>query len=669
MEKLYYGVAYYDEYMPHERLEKDVAMMREAGINVVRIAESTWSTLEPQSGVFDFTHIDRVLAAMHAAGISVIVGTPTYAVPTWLVKAHPEVLATTPAGPNKYGPRQNMDITSPAYLFHAERVIRKLMAHVCQHPAVIGYQADNETKHYDTSGPNVQHRFVKYMKDRFSSLDALNHRLGLDYWSNRINAWEDFPSVDATINASLRGEFATFQRKLVTDFLAWQVALIKAYKQPDQFVTHNFDFEWKGFSHGIQTRVNHFDAAAAFDIAGCDIYHPSQDELTGAEIAFGGDLTRSMKRANYLVLETEAQGFASWVPYPGQLRLQAFSHLASGADMVAYWHWHSLHNAIETYWKGLLSHDFEPNPTYLEAKTVGRDFARFGGALAGLRKENRVAMLFSNEAQTAFDAFPMSFESGGPKYNDVLRRMYDALYRMNVGCDFVDPSSDNLEAYRLLVVPPLYAASDALLERLNRFTAQGGHIVYAFRSGFSDECVKVRAVRQPGIIGTACGVGYSQFVAAKGTKLKDDPFGVGDAENGLTAWLELLTPAGCDVLARYDHPYWGEYAAATRQRYGEGIATYIGCFPGERVMEKILEQAIELARLRDADQDLRFPLIVRKGINRKGQTVRYYFNYAMEPAEVIYPHGSGVELLADVPVRTGETLALEPWGVRIVVEG
>ena len=101
MEKLYYGVAYYDEYMPHERLEKDVAMMRDAGINVVRIAESTWSTLEPQSGVFDFTHIDRVLAAMHAAGIAVIVGTPTYAVPTWLVKAHPEVLATTAACPYK----------------------------------------------------------------------------------------------------------------------------------------------------------------------------------------------------------------------------------------------------------------------------------------------------------------------------------------------------------------------------------------------------------------------------------------------------------------------------------------------------------------------------------------------------------------------------------------
>jgi beta-galactosidase len=81
---------------------------------------------------------------------------------------------------------------------------------------------------------------------------------------------------------------------------------------------------------------------------------------------------------NYFVLETEAQGFPQWTPYPNQLRLQAFSHLASGANMVEYWHWHSIHNSAETYWKGLLSHDFQPNPTYNEAITIGQDFQRVG---------------------------------------------------------------------------------------------------------------------------------------------------------------------------------------------------------------------------------------------------------------------------------------------------
>src|ERR1700710_2019306 len=169
MDKLLYGVAYYDEYMPYDRLDKDVAMMKAAGINVVRIAESTWSTEEPQEGVYDFGHIDRVLNAMHKAGISVIVGTPTYAVPTWLVKKYPDVLATTSRGQNQYGARQNMDITNEHFRFYAEQVIRKILEHVKDHPAIIGYQVDNETKSYNTSGPNVQRQFVQYMKGKYKS--------------------------------------------------------------------------------------------------------------------------------------------------------------------------------------------------------------------------------------------------------------------------------------------------------------------------------------------------------------------------------------------------------------------------------------------------------------------------------------------------------------------
>ena len=110
-----FGAAYYDEYAPTDRLDEDVRMMKATGINVVRIAESTWGTLEPKRGVFDFSHVDRVLDAMDKAGINVIVGTPTYAIPTWLAREHPDVLVITPKGPAEYGRRQNMDITNPNF--------------------------------------------------------------------------------------------------------------------------------------------------------------------------------------------------------------------------------------------------------------------------------------------------------------------------------------------------------------------------------------------------------------------------------------------------------------------------------------------------------------------------------------------------------------------------
>lgn len=668
IDKVLFGVAYYDEYMPYERLDKDIKMMKEAGINVVRIAESTWSTVEPQDNVYDFTHIDRVLNAMHKAGISVIIGTPTYAIPAWLAKKYPDVLAETSNGQNKYGARQNMDIANEHFRFHAERIIRKILEHVKDHPAIIGYQIDNETKSYHISGPNVQALFVKYMKEKFVTLENINKTFGLDYWSNRINSWEEFPSMQGTINASLVAEFAKFQRKLVTDYLAWQAAIVREYKNNNQFITQNFDLDWRGYSYGVQPDVDHFAASKSIDIAGIDIYHPTQDQLTGTEISLGGDIARSMKQGkNYFVIETEAQGFAQWVPYPEQLRLQAFSHLASGANMVSYWHWHSIHNSAETYWKGLLSHDFEPNPTFNEAKTIGKDLEKIGDHLVNLKKKNKVAILFSNEALTAFETF--GFGWGNPvKYNDILRSYYDALYKMNVGVDFVDPTSKNLEDYSLLVVPLLYAAPDSLLVRLNRYVKNGGHIVYTYKSGFTDQNVKVHTSIQPAIINEACGIGYSQFTVPHNVSLKGDPFKVGADNNKINTWMELITPTNAKVLAYYDHPVWGKYAAITENSYGKGLATYIGCITSNQVTEKIMADAVQKAGIAGPDQQLAFPLITKSGGNQKGKNIHYYFNYSSAAKSFEYPYPAATDLLKNKTVQTKQKIELPAWGLLIVEE-
>jgi beta-galactosidase len=452
---------------------------------------------------------------------------------------------------------------------------------------------------------------------------------------------------------------------LVTDFLAWQVGIVNEYKQDGQFVTQNFDFEWRGYSYGIQGDVDHFAASRPFDITSVDIYHPSQDELTGIEISFGGDVARSTKQSNYLVLETEAQAFWHWVPYPGQLRLQAFSHLASGANMVAYWHWHSLHNSFETYWKGLLSHDFEPNPVYNEAKTIGSDFARLSPKLVNLKKTNRVAVLFSNEALTSIKWFGFNFTSD-KNYNDVVRWMYDELYKMNMGCDLIDPSVESYAGYDVLVVPALYAASDALLEKLNQFVQDGGHIVYSFKSGFANEHIKVRSTRQPGLISEACGISYNLFVEPKHVALRDDPFGVGEEHNQVHTWMELITPTTAEVLAWYDHPHWGEYAAITQNNYGKGRATYVGCYTSAAVIRKVLERVMKDAGVWGADQELAFPLIVKTGINEQGQTIRYYFNYSDEPVSFHNPHGDGTELLSGDSIAAGQELVLGRWGIGII---
>lgn len=677
MKELLYGAAYYDEYMPYDRLDKDVEMMKKAGINTVRIAESTWSTCEPQPGEFDFSHVERVMDAMEEAGINVIIGTPTYAVPTWMVKAHPDVLAETVKGRGIYGARQIMDITHPVYLFYAERVIRELMKCTAHRKCVIGFQLDNETKYYGTAGKNVQEQFVKYIREKFhDDLDALNYEFGLDYWSNRINAWEDFPDVRGTINGSLGAEFEKFQRTLVDKFLGWQADIVNEYRREDQFVTHNLDFEWRGYSYGIQPYVNHLHASQCLTIAGTDIYHPTQDDLTGAEIAFGGDLIRSLKQNNYLVIETEAQGFPGWTPYKGQLRLQAYSHLASGANSVMYWHWHSIHNSFETYWKGLLSHDFQENATYREACTIGNEFARLGKHLVNLKKKNEVAVLVSNEALTALNWFRIQEQAPGADaksiyYNDVMRWMYDTLYHMNVECDFIWPESENLEQYKAIVVPALYAAPDELLIRLKQYVENGGTLIASFKTAFANENVKVSHQVQPHILSNCFGVHYDQFTFPKnvgltGEVIPEKPDQKGNAHPAANVFMELLVSEGAEVLASYEHYNWKDYAAITRNHYGKGQAVYIGCMTDEETLKSVYKAVLPEAGVEIPEYH--YPIIVRKGLNDLGKTVCYFLNYSGMELEMPYDYKNGIELLENTAVENGTALQMPAWGVKIVEE-
>ena len=660
-----YGAAYYDEYTPVDRVEEDARLMKAAGINVVRIAESTWGTLERQPGVFDFSSIDRTLAAMHRQGIKVIIGTPTYAVPTWLVRQHPNVLLQ----PGTYGRRQNMDITDPDYRAAAERVIVALVAHVKDHPAVIGYQIDNETKHYGTNGPRVQAGFVEAMRRKFGSVEALNKAWGLDYWSNRINRWEDFPTTIGTMNASVANAFSEYQRGLVTEFLAWQAGLVRAHSRPDQFVTQNFDYDWRNYSFGVQPDVNHWEAGKVLDVSGVDIYHPGQDKLTGAEIAFGGDIARSVKGGrNYLVLEAQAQGMPEWTPYPGQLRLQAFSHLASGANGLMYWHWATTANAIETYWRGILSQDYQPNAVYDEVKTIGADLQRLGPELAGMEKRNRVAIYVSNTALSAFDSFKIESQGRGIAYNDVFRGFYDALYRQNIEVDVISPSTTvPLDRYKLIVVPALYAATDAEIDRLNAYAKAGGHVLYTFKSGFSDENSKVRYATQPGRIAEAAGVRYQEYTKPDGVSLQGDPFAVEPNDNKARWWMELLMPTTATVVARYEHPAWSRYAAVTRNAYGKGEVEYVGFMPTDALAEKIV---VDAAMRAGAVEGVRpsFPVIVRAGVLKNGHRVRYLLNYSATTRPVPGGVASGTELLSGRKVAAGEGVELAPWGVAIVEE-
>lgn len=683
-EKLYFGAAYYSEYLPYDRVEKDMEMMEKAGMNVIRIAESTWSTLEPQEGVYDFTHIDRMLDAAACHHISVIVGTPTYAVPTWLVKKYPDILAITQNGRERYGHRQNMDITNPDYLSHAERVIRVLMEHVKDVPHVIGYQLDNETKSYGTAGPRVQAMFVDYLKENFPDINDFNHEFGLDYWSNRVNDWDDFPDVRGTINQSLAAEFCKFQRSLVTKFLSWQADIVREYKRDDQFITQNFDFDWTTHSIGYQSQVDQYDASRCMTVAGADIYHPSNEELTGAEITVCGNISRSLKKDNYLILETEAQGLTPWLPYPGQLRLQAYSHIANGSNSVMYWHWHSIHNAIESYWKGVLSHDFSENETYREAVVIGNEWNKIGSHLKNLKKENKIAIMLDNASLTGFTQFPLE-KAGANGYNTVMRWFSDALYRLNIEYDMISSREQDFSGYECLIVPALYSAPESLLLALDSYVRNGGHLITTFRSGFSDEYLKIYPDMQPHILHECLGLHYDQFTHPHHVDIvpvQSDVMAAAqehfshpdDSAFSLTSsaceWMELITCDTAVPVLKYSHPAYERYAAAAKNQYGNGSTLYFGTmFENDELLESVLLSFLHETGFSGGDLSSdapHYPLIIKRGINDSGKELCYYLNYSKDPVSVTHHGKNGVELISETAIVCGNKIDLGGWGVAVV---
>ena len=214
LKDIIFGAAYYEEYAQEDRLEKDLQLMREAGMNTIRIAESTWSVEEPQCGEFEFSHVTRVIETAERYGIGVIIGTPTYAIPKWLADLDPSIL-----GDNAFGTRQNMDITNPTYRLYAERIIRELVGRTASYPNVIGFQIDNETKHYGVNNERVRAGFRDWLKARFGTIKAVNDAYLLYHWSQSVASFDELPDPVRTSNGGYACAFEEYRRELATVIL------------------------------------------------------------------------------------------------------------------------------------------------------------------------------------------------------------------------------------------------------------------------------------------------------------------------------------------------------------------------------------------------------------------------------------------------------------------
>jgi beta-galactosidase len=253
-------------------------------------------------------------------------------------------------------------------------------------------------------------------------------------------------------------------------------------------------------------------------------------------------------------------------------------------------------------------------------------------------------------------------------YTTLVQQLHRSLYDLNVGSDFVLPTTQDFSQYKLLIVPALYIADDALLQRISDYVKNGGHVVMTFKSGFANENSAVRWVRAPGPLRQAVGFSYQEFSnLAQPLALKDDPFHAG-ADNKVAYWAEFLMPEHAKALAYYDHAFFGRWPAMTENEFGAGTLLYEGTWLSDKLQTAVLASELNKLGLTGADQQLPAAVHVQHGVNRLGKRLHYYFNYSGSQVKLAYTYGTGTNLLDGKSVAKDASFTLPPWDLAIIEE-
>ena len=683
---LRFGAAYYLEYQPSpDHLERDLDLMKAAHFTVIRVGESVWSTWEPRDGVFDLGWLQPVLDQAHARGIDVILGTPTYAAPPWLAHAYPEIAGEPHTGqPMPWGARQEIDYTHPAFKFHAERVIRAIIARYAQHPAVIGFQVDNEPGNMLLHNHGTFVAFRNWLKDTYGDVETLNREWGLVYWSHRLSDWAELWRPDGNWQPQYGLAWRKFQSLKTAEFIGWQADIVREYARPDQFVTTCIAYD--------RPAVDECQTTERLDIGAANPYYGVQDHLelsselqrpdvwvrTGVDgLIELADRGFALKQARYLVTETNAQaihgGWQNLPPYVGQIKQAGLALVARGAAMIEYWHWHTLHFGAETYWGGVLPHSQVPGRVYAEVAELGDLLGQLGNRLDEYVPDHDATILFSNTSKYAFEVHPpLSNADGSPRpqaYLDITEAFQSAVLHSGRQSrvlheqqfDALDVAS-LVREHPVLVAAGFYTANTAQLEKLRDYALAGGHLIVGIRTGYADEESRARFAVAPDVLREVAGIHYEEFANLPA------PLAVSSAtlelpdEARATRWADGLLVDHADVLVGYSHPHHGRFAAVTTTPAGEGRVTYVGTLPnralGAALFDRLLPAPVAGAWGQSPN------VTVFSGATPEGKAY-FVHNWGPEPGRATLPVPL-TDAFTAASHPAGHELQLAPWSATVL---
>lgn len=597
------GVDYYPEHWPADFLETDLADIRATGANTIRIGEFAWHLMEPQPGVYDFSFFDHVIRQAEKAGLQVIFGTPTATFPAWLAAAHPEILSQDEHGHGRsYGGRRQYCFNAPAYRAAALAITEAVAAHYGPEPSVIAWQVDNEFGHEGSDFcfcPCCHTAFQQWLTEKYQHIALLNEAWGTIFWGQTYNEFHEIPIPRPTItthNPSLLLDWARFRSDSVTSFAQLLIGAVRRAKGAHQLVTHNL---FGGYFNRCYDQDTLADLLDVVSYDNYPVWGGLEKPISPARSALALDYVRGLKRQNFWVLEqlmgSQGHQLIGYLPRPGQAVLWSFQAMARGCEALLYFRWRGMTRGAEQFCLGLIDQDNRKGRKVQEASRFFQA-ASITPELFRSPVSADICALYDFDSIWSWHYQP---QSAVFDYETEFCRLYEPFYQSNLAVDVLSTRRD-FSGYRILLVPILIIADEALTARLEAFVSAGGTVVFTFRTGIKDRQNNLHFLKTPpchlrALMGLevteAEPLGASAACSVSG-------FGDWEGRSGrFTVWRDLITPLEAEALYRYDDAPYREYAAVTRNRYGKGWVYTIGGGANQELLAELTAEILERSGL------------------------------------------------------------------------
>ncbi|WP_078544691.1 beta-galactosidase [Litchfieldia alkalitelluris] len=669
------GVCYYPEHWNEELWEDDFKRMKDLNFSVVRMAEFAWSIFEPEEAQFSFEFFDRVLDLAHQYGLKVVLGTPTATPPAWLTYKYPEVLNVSQEGVQyQHGQRRHYNYNSPIYQELSARIVEKMAEHYKSHPAVIGWQIDNELNcEINVFYSEADHTaFRSWVKNKYDSLEKLNQAWGTVFWNQTYTEWEQVHLTRPTVSDSPNPHQALDEKRFISDsaisYAELQEKIIRKHVGDKQWVTTNGLFGHLD-NHKMTDELLDFFAYDSYPNFSTIYPDTGEKPLLDRKWSWNLSTVRSIS-PNFAVFEQQS-GPGGWVnrmeqpsPKPGQMRLWTYQSIANGADMVLYFRWRTATMGTEIYWHGLNDYHNQPNRRIKEVSQISEELQKIGEKIAGSTYKAEVAILkdYENEWDGELDLWH------GPLEQKSVMAWFKALQYNHVPVDAFylsqDTSINDLEGYKVLIYPHPTILTEETASLLQEFAEQGGTVIFGCRTGYKNLDGQCYMKPFPGPVSSLCGVTVEDF-SLVGPYENAPSIQMDGEQLSADSFIEALKVESeeAEVIARFAEGYMSEKPVLVKNPVGKGASYYYGSTFTLGTAEKLLS----LLNISTPIDWVKAPEAVEIAIRKKENNQPFVFllNYSNQEQEITLLQEATNMLTGD---RVSGSVVMEAYGV-MVLEG